>query len=616
MRFPSLTRPLAASMGVCLLVSAAVVSTAGRAGKDSPAPAVEMDLLGAVHDVGELRMTVSNWGMFGSMPGSGFLFSSKPSAEWPTGSGVEYLFSGGIWISSSTWSPRVSTALPVWEFRPPPDPIDVIYRTAEEAPGGNRAAHPHADDDGDGRVNEEWPDGHDNDGDGEIDEDYAAISDQMFARWYTDDQTAPIGDHQPLHITVREQSFQWAHDDYDDFVGFQYEIRNTGTDIHDDVYIGIMLDVDAGARDVTNYWRDDLVAIDTVSVDHGAHGMRDYDFVYGYDADGDGGTTTAHFGIVVLGITSTTEGAQPAARVVTYAHFSGSTSYQNGGDPSNDFQRLELMRSHTVERPPVVPGDYRSLLVVGPIQGFRPDDTITFAMAAVATPNDGTFANVKNAAELYEGEWFDRDGNPATGIDGKEFQEHWFIPGNLPVRIPRVTAAVVRGGVRLEWTVESDVALDGFQVVRRDPGAEARELVGGLLVPSTRSFVDTTAKPGQDHEYAVWGYGVTGMPGRSDFVAVSVPAGDTALEQNHPNPFNPTTTIPFNLDAHQKVELTVFDAGGRRVATLVNVELDAGPHAVEWDGTDDLGRAVVSGVYFYRLTAGGVEQTKKMMLLK
>jgi hypothetical protein len=79
-----------------------------------------MDLAGAVHDVGELRMMVTNWGMFGSMPGADFPFSSQPSAEWPTGSSIEYLFQGGIWISSSTWSPRVSTAVPLWEFRPTP----------------------------------------------------------------------------------------------------------------------------------------------------------------------------------------------------------------------------------------------------------------------------------------------------------------------------------------------------------------------------------------------------------------------------------------------------------------------------------------------------------------
>jgi len=615
-----MTRPLAAgvAVGACLLVAAAAAWTDGRTGKDAPARAVAMDLSGVFHDVGELRMSVTNGGMFGSMPGSGMPFAGRPSAEWPSGSGVDYLFYGGIWISSSTWSPRVSTAIPLWEYRRTSAPIDTIYDSAEGAPGGNRAAHPRADDDGDGRVNEEWLDGHDNDGDGQVDEDYAGISDQMFARWYTDDQQVAIDlypDHQPLHITVCEQSFQWAHDDYDDCVGFQYEIRNTGTDIHDDVYVGIMLDMDAGARGSTNYWTDDLTALDTVRVDHGAHGVRDYDFVYGFDADGDGGATAAHFGVVVLDITSTT-GAQPAARVVTYARFAGNASYQNGGDPSNDFQRLELMSSHTIERPAVVPGDYRTLLVVGPIQGFRPDDTITFAMAAVATPNDGTFTNVTNAAKLYFGEWFDRDGDPSTGIDGKEFQEHWFIPGNLPVRIPSVTAEAVRGGVRLEWTVDSDVALDGFQVMRRDPGGEAQELVGGLLVPETREFVDITAKPGQGHEYAVWGYGVTGMPGRSDFVSVSVPTGDTALEQNHPNPFNPLTTIPFNLAARQAVELAVFDAGGRRVATLLNTELDPGPHEVDWDGTDDRGRPVASGVYFYRLTAGGAEQTKKMMLLK
>lgn len=84
-----------------------------------------------------------------------------------------------------------------------------------------------------------------------------------------------------------------------------------------------------------------------------------------------------------------------------------------------------------------------------------------------------------------------------------------------------------------------------------------------------------------------------------------------ALDQNYPNPFNPTTTIGFTLPASGQVTLEVFDILGRRVETLVNVNLEAGRHQVTWDGTD-----APSGLYFYRLSRDGSSTVRKMTLLK
>lgn len=94
------------------------------------------------------------------------------------------------------------------------------------------------------------------------------------------------------------------------------------------------------------------------------------------------------------------------------------------------------------------------------------------------------------------------------------------------------------------------------------------------------------------------------------------PALPFALKQNYPNPFNPSTTIGFELSQASSATLVVFDALGRRVATLLDEATSAGPHEVTWDGTDDAGRSVASGVYFYRLIAGDTGRTRKMMLLK
>jgi hypothetical protein len=88
------------------------------------------------------------------------------------------------------------------------------------------------------------------------------------------------------------------------------------------------------------------------------------------------------------------------------------------------------------------------------------------------------------------------------------------------------------------------------------------------------------------------------------------------LYQNVPNPFNPTTTIRYNIAADVHVRLVIFDVAGRVVRRLVDENQQADSYAVTWDGVNDTGQAVATGIYFYRIEAGGFLQTKKMLLLK
>ena len=90
-----------------------------------------------------------------------------------------------------------------------------------------------------------------------------------------------------------------------------------------------------------------------------------------------------------------------------------------------------------------------------------------------------------------------------------------------------------------------------------------------------------------------------------------------ALADNFPNPFNPTTTIKYALPQAADVELTVYNVVGQAVRTLVAEYQSAGRYAVEWDATDDSGHSLSSGMYFYRLEAGGeFHEVKKMLLLR
>lgn len=119
----------------------------------------------------------------------------------------------------------------------------------------------------------------------------------------------------------------------------------------------------------------------------------------------------------------------------------------------------------------------------------------------------------------------------------------------------------------------------------------------------------------------------TGNPAYYYFIDANIPAatgiGDGthartfALKQNYPNPFNPTTNIEYTLNTASSVTLRIYNVMGQEVRTLVGGAVQpASTYSVAWDGKDNAGRAVTSGIYMYRLEAGQLTETRKMTLLK
>ena len=106
-----------------------------------------------------------------------------------------------------------------------------------------------------------------------------------------------------------------------------------------------------------------------------------------------------------------------------------------------------------------------------------------------------------------------------------------------------------------------------------------------------------------------------GIPTRSIQERMKVPEKFTLL-QNYPNPFNPETAIRYNIPVAGRVTLTVYNSLGHEVQTLVNDVQSPGEYIVLWQGKDKYGRQVASGIYFYRLAAGGFVQTRKMALIR
>ena len=95
----------------------------------------------------------------------------------------------------------------------------------------------------------------------------------------------------------------------------------------------------------------------------------------------------------------------------------------------------------------------------------------------------------------------------------------------------------------------------------------------------------------------------------------SIPT-EFALYQNFPNPFNPTTTIKYDLAQKSMVTITIYDMLGKQVRNLVQNQQVPGHHSIIWDSRDNIGNFVCSGVYFYKIQAGSFLQTRKMILIR
>jgi flagellar hook assembly protein FlgD len=99
-----------------------------------------------------------------------------------------------------------------------------------------------------------------------------------------------------------------------------------------------------------------------------------------------------------------------------------------------------------------------------------------------------------------------------------------------------------------------------------------------------------------------------------------VPVQSMHLYQNHPNPFNPTTTIPFTVPgvggSRRNVCIAVYDVNGSLVKMLASGAISAGRHEVRWSGRNERGEDVASGVYFVRLSSGSFEDARKIVLLR
>ena len=186
-----------------------------------------------------------------------------------------------------------------------------------------------------------------------------------------------------------------------------------------------------------------------------------------------------------------------------------------------------------------------------------------------------------------------------------------------PIELVSLTATYNCGKVILNWQTASETDNANFLIYRNDMVISSIEGAGTTSEPHSYSFTDNTIVPGVSYTYVLADVSFANdeVKHTDKAVTIVIPENDIpqefALETNYPNPFNPRTSISFQLSIVSDVELSIYDMNGKKVATLINDSKPAGYYELNWDASD-----FGSGIYFYRLQAGDFIDTKKMLLIK
>jgi hypothetical protein len=215
-------------------------------------------------------------------------------------------------------------------------------------------------------------------------------------------------------------------------------------------------------------------------------------------------------------------------------------------------------------------------------------------------------------------------------IDGLTVTNSWSqIP--LPVELIAFNSIIAGNQVLLKWKTATEINNYGFEVERcqtslpatqaSDVNRETWEKIGFVQghgnssSPKEYSFIDLPSG-GISFNYRLKQIDNDGNFEYSNSLEVilDTPSKSEAL-QNYPNPFNPSTTISYKIQSQCRTTIKIYDLLGKEVAILVNEEKPAGKYEVVWNGKDNLGKRLTSGVYFYKLIAGTFIQTRKMLLL-
>ncbi|MCK4272180.1 T9SS type A sorting domain-containing protein, partial [bacterium] len=201
------------------------------------------------------------------------------------------------------------------------------------------------------------------------------------------------------------------------------------------------------------------------------------------------------------------------------------------------------------------------------------------------------------------------------------------VPPNAPLDL--TVSPVQDDQIKLEWT-EPMPAADGdlpayygiYRTIGHPVDVNDPEQLIHITIGPVTEFYDTSADSAASYSYGVVAYDDGDNESTSSGTSVQIAdhellPNSSALLQNYPNPFNARTSIAFQLAGGSlRTSLQVYNILGQKVITLVDDILEPGDHQVTWDGRDERGSPVASGIYLCSLRTGEWQQTKRMMLIR
>ena len=196
---------------------------------------------------------------------------------------------------------------------------------------------------------------------------------------------------------------------------------------------------------------------------------------------------------------------------------------------------------------------------------------------------------------------------------------------SLPVELSLFTASPGNGIITLKWLTESEIENLGFNIYRstNENGEFVMlnaELIAGAGSSSEKheySYVDQDVKNGITYWYKLEDIDYNGKTELHGPISATVLGPkEFCLHSNYPNPFNPVTTISYDLLEDVYVELSVYNVRGEKVTTLFKGNQYAGSYKLDWDGTDKTGKIVSSGIYFINITSDSYCKTNKMVFIR
>ncbi len=238
-------------------------------------------------------------------------------------------------------------------------------------------------------------------------------------------------------------------------------------------------------------------------------------------------------------------------------------------------------------------------------------------------PSTSTFIDIKATdagGDVSVEVWAESDGVESERVT-------LMFSRQLPVELASFGGALVDDSVILNWTTASQTNNAGWRVLRSLDGVTYEQVGKFVLGAGTSdalqnySFADNKLPSSEKAFYVLEQIDLDGTVHRSNRIemlmgARFLPAPTEFAVNAYPNPFNPSTTLAYDLPSDAIVNIVIYDALGQEVRRLVATQRNAGRYTIQWDARDNLGHGVGSGVYIAKIEAGSFSASQKMLLLK